>query len=144
MKTESARNRGLISGSVLNRAYGVEINQGVRDDGGVRDWGEIPSDEINNPTNQSVRRGSGFRDPNERLASLDTGRGHLDSTKNRRKWPAAGGVTGRGDPSWNKPLVNRNTRSMGAVRTTGGPGGGDANNSSYYGGPSRRPYGEGG
>jgi len=69
-----------------------------RDDGGAHQFGEVPSNEINHPTNQGgsgrygrrVSRGGGIG-----KAESQAHRGEIDAGRNKRPWPYGSEVSAR-------------------------------------------------
>jgi hypothetical protein len=143
-----SRWHGADDEGLLGFVYGSTSSDGQwlrADDGGVRQRvGGIRSDAIDDPRFQRGRAQGFFGNTNNSGNPRNFGpsdaatRNGLDMASNRRAWAYPDQLGKRtGDPGL-RQLKNRNLRSKGAIRRTGGD---DAH---YYGGPSRRLAGEGG
>lgn len=140
---ESMFRRGMISKKQMGRMAkpailkktraqktkmaGFDSKKGVRDQGGVKDRGEVPVNEINHPTNQRAGRpalagGLPSKGAQTRGNKAGPGPNSIDQSTGK-KWPGAGSS------------VKKSARRVGVK------GGVVPSAPSQYGGPSNRKYG---
>lgn len=117
MGMRSLIDRGLVSNRAAARAE--KTKQLLLDEGGSRSRGEVPRNEIDHPTNQRPKRGSGFTNPQGDYGPADLC--DIDSRGNRRTFPTGSGVS----------AANRNqtnSRAKGPIAPRGGQYGGGGRN----------------
>ena len=126
----------VLRGTRPQKGKMTNFNNSFRDEGKIQQTAEIPSREINHPTNQRDRVGSKpspagkgkGKAINATLAGTRStggqatggslpGRKQIDFGPNKKTWPGGGGV------SASNPATG-NTRMKGPIAKTGGPYGG--------------------